>query len=101
MNVRGPVMPYWLRAGAAAAPRTILFVVWTAIRLPVLALLVVVEPVARLLLGGLALLLVLVAFFLRFVGSHPAPPFWRMLALAAACVGLLALYRAVIRLLSA
>jgi hypothetical protein len=72
---------------------------WACVRLPVLALLVIVEPVVRLILSALALLLVLTALFLEVVSSR-AIPFWGMLGAAIGCVALLVLYEQSIRGLS-
>jgi len=72
---------------------------WALIRLPVLTLLVILEPLVRFALSALALLLVLTALFLEFASSRPIP-FWGMLATAVGCVALLALYQGLIRGLS-
>ena len=74
-------------------------VVWAAVRLPVLAVLVILEPLVRFALSALALLLVLTALFLE-VASSRAIPFWGMLGTAIGCVALLALYQGLIRGLS-
>ena len=72
---------------------------WACIRLPALALLVILEPLVRFALGALALLLVLTALFLE-VASFRAIPFWGMLGTGVGCVALLALYERLIRALS-
>jgi hypothetical protein len=75
---------------------------WIAIRLPVLTVLVILEPVVRVLLAGFALLFVLVAFLLEL--TAPATlhvPFWGMLATGIGCAWLLALYYLIVRVLSA
>jgi hypothetical protein len=77
----------------------VLRALWACVRFPMLALLVVLEPIVGFVLGALALLLVLSALFLKTVSSHPIP-FAAMLASGVGCVALLALYRAIIRLLS-
>ena len=69
-------------------------------RLPLLALFVILEPVVRVLLAGCALLLALNAFFFAAVRPLSSFPFWGMLAVAIGCVGLLALYYGAMRLLS-
>jgi hypothetical protein len=68
------------------------------VRFPVLALLVVLEPVVQFALGALALFLILMALLLEAVSTRPIP-FFGMLATGIGCVALLALYRALIRLL--
>jgi len=82
--------------GATALALTAL---WACARFPVLALLVIVEPVVRLGLSALALLLVLNAVFLEVVSSRHIP-FWGMVGAAVGCVALLALYEGLIRGLS-
>jgi hypothetical protein len=62
-------------------PVALLRVTWTVIRLPIFTLLVILEPVVALMLGGLALAGVLTTFF--FVIIHaPHFPVWTMLALS-------------------
>jgi hypothetical protein len=72
---------------------------WTCMRFPVLALLVILEPLVRFTLAALALLLVLMAFVLEIVSSR-AIPFVAMLAAGVGCVAVLVLYQALIRALS-
>lgn len=75
---------------------------WKVIRFPAVALLIILEPVARLLLAGSALLLTLTAFFLKLVMPLEAhAPFFGLLALAVGCIALLTAYHAILRLLSA
>jgi hypothetical protein len=85
------------RSGSGAA--LVLRAAWAVIRLPVLTLLVILEPLVRFALSALALLLVLTALFFEFASSRPIP-FWGMLGTAVGCVGLLALYQGLIRGLS-
>ena len=47
-------------------------VLWTVARIPALALLVVLEPLASTLLAGAALLCFLMAFFFKWTGADPA-----------------------------
>ena len=53
--------------------RGTLRLLWHAVRLPVYAFLVILEPVVRFILGALALLGVLMAFFFRFYGVPHFP----------------------------
>lgn len=78
----------------------VLKTVWFAVRLPLLALFVILEPVVRVFLAGCALLMTLNALFFAAVRPLSSFPFWGMLALAVGCVGLLALYYRAMRLLS-
>ena len=74
-------------------------VVWHAVRLPVLMLLVLLEPAVRVVCAGLALLGVLATIFFKLVGP-PNFPWFTMLAISLGFALLLVLYYAVIRLLS-
>ena len=76
-----------------------LWLLWQAIRLPVVTFLVILEPIANFILSALALLATLTAIFWEWV--HPKGfPFFTLLVFALGCVALLALYHALIRLLS-
>jgi hypothetical protein len=70
------------------------------VRLPVLAVLIVCEPIFRLVLAGLALLSALMAGFYALIHLPGGFPLWGMLACAAGAVMLLSLYYAVLRALS-
>jgi hypothetical protein len=72
----------------------------TTLRLAILALLVVLEPVVRVVLAGSALLVALTALFFALVRPLSAFPLWGMLAVTAALVMLLALYYAILRAMS-
>ena len=87
------------RAGGSAAP-ILMRAVWTLLRLPVLALLVILEPVARVVLAGFALLMTLTAFFWGALLGLSAFPFWGILALAIGAWLLLGFYYALVRLFS-
>jgi hypothetical protein len=77
----------------------LLWCVWQAIRLPTLGVLVILEPVVRVILSGFALIMMLTAFLFEFASSRPFP-FWGVLAVALGAFGLLVLYEGLIRLLS-
>jgi hypothetical protein len=75
-------------------------VLWHLIRLPVLALLVILRPIVTLLCGGMALLGVLTTIF--FVVVHaPHFPAWTMLFLSLGLLFGLIVYEGAIRVLSA
>ena len=76
----------------------LLMVLWLAIRLPVLWLLVILEPVVRFVLSAFALLMTLTAFLFEFIGP-PSFPFLAVLALGLGAYALLALYEGLIQLL--
>jgi hypothetical protein len=88
-----------LKNGAWAAIRFTAHTLWTLVRFPVLAFLVVLEPVVQFALGALSLLFILMALFLEAVSTRPTPVLG-MLATGIGCVALLALYHALIRILS-
>jgi hypothetical protein len=78
----------------------VLVVAWRVIRLPVLALVVILEPIITFVLAGLALLGVLTSILFKLVG--PADfPVWTMLGISIGFVMVLTLVHALIRLLSA
>jgi hypothetical protein len=77
-----------------------LYCLWQVIRLPALAVLVILEPIIGTLLVGLALLGSLIAFVFEFATTVPNFPFWGMLTISLGCLGLLGLYHALIRILS-
>src|SRR5438477_6645592 len=79
----------------------VLWVTWAVIRLPILALLVILEPLILLLRAGSALLITLTAFFFKLVTPHDPVPRWGMLGIAVGGVMILAVYYALLRLLSA
>ena len=72
----------------------------TTLRLAILAVLVVLEPVVRVVLAGSALLVALTALFFALVRPLSAFPLWGMLAVTAAFVMVLALYYAILRAIS-
>lgn len=78
----------------------LLWLAWQAMRVPVLALLTILEPIASTVLVAAALLGTLTAIFWKLASSRPDFPFLGTLALSVGCFLLLALYHAAIRLLS-
>jgi hypothetical protein len=72
---------------------------WAALRLPLLALLVILEPVVKVVLAGSALLIVLTAVLFSLLRPLSSFPLGGMLAVAAGLVLLLALYYSLLRLL--
>ena len=84
-------------AGEAAA--LLVQVLWTAIRLPVLLVLVILEPVVSAICGALALLGILTTIFFELVGP-PDFPWITMFAISLCFALALVPYYALIRLLS-
>jgi hypothetical protein len=74
---------------------------WLAVRWPLLAVLVILEPIIRLLLASSALLLALTALFFVLVRSPATFPFWGILGVSTGLVLALTLYYATLRVLSA
>jgi hypothetical protein len=72
---------------------------WHLVRLPILLLLVILEPVVVFAFGGLALLGVLTVVFFELVAA-PHFPMWTMLTISISFVFALALYEGAIRLFS-
>jgi membrane-bound metal-dependent hydrolase YbcI (DUF457 family) len=75
-------------------------VLWHTLCLPVLAFLLILEPVIQLVLSILALLGVFTAFFGRFFTAAQHFPFWSLLAASITCMLLLMGYRRLIQFLS-
>ena len=67
--------------------------------MPVLALLLILEPVVRIVLSAFALLMTLTAFLFEFAGTRPFP-FFGALAVAIGAFCVLMLYEGLIQLLS-
>ena len=78
---------------------TIVRWLWRAACLPVLMVLVILEPLVTFVLAALALLGLLTTLFFSFVGP-PEFPVWTMLALSIGFAIALVPYHALIRLLS-
>ena len=73
---------------------------WTAVRVPLLALLVTLEPIICWVLSAIALLGVLVSLMFEFVVRLPNYPFWLMMGISAAIAALQIPYYLLIRLFS-
>jgi len=73
---------------------------WHSIRLPVLAVLIVLEPFVRVILSALAVLGVFFALFFQFLIRLPHFPLWTMLGISCGCALSLMMYYALIRLFS-
>jgi len=79
--------------------RCALWLLWQCVRLPLFLLLLTLAPVANLVLGSLALLGVLTAFFWKLVGP-PDFHFFLVLGIALGFQFALLIYNALLRLLS-
>ena len=85
----------------SATGRAALRLAWHAIRLPILALLLVLEPFVRVVLSALAALGIFMTLFFEFLIRLPHFPFALMLAISAGFAMLLVPYYLLIRLFSA
>ena len=74
--------------------------VWRLARLPILMFLVILQPVVGLVFGGLALLGVLMSFFLKLSGAAPHFPFLTILAISVGFGLVLIAYEALVRYVS-
>jgi hypothetical protein len=75
-------------------------ITWSIVRFPALAFLVLIEPLARFVLGGSSLLCFFTAFFFKWVSADPRFPFCGLLHSSIALAAALFLYEGLIDLLS-
>ena len=80
--------------------RGVLWLLWQIIRLPVLAVLLVLEPFVSLVLTAAGFLGIVVGVILRFSGDLPHFPFWEMMAFSIGALLLAVAYQAVIGIFS-
>jgi hypothetical protein len=85
---------------ASDLSRGTVWLIWEAARLPMLSLLVILEPILRFALSTVALLGVFAAFFFWLSGMAPHFPFWGAFGLAVACVLVQMAYHALLKVLS-
>jgi peptidoglycan/LPS O-acetylase OafA/YrhL len=78
----------------------VLWILWQVVRLPVLAVLLVLEPFVSLALTGFGFLGLAVALILKFSGDLPHFPFWWMMAFSVGAILLLMVYHALIGIFS-
>lgn len=78
----------------------ILWILWQIVRLPVLAVLLVLEPFVSLVLTAFGFLGIVVALILKLSGDLPHFPFWLMMAFSIGAVLLLMAYHVLIEILS-
>lgn len=98
MSVTRDELPAESVSRARRALTGILGTVWTLGRIPVLALLVILEPIVCGALWLLATLGVLTALFYRFLIQDPRFPFWPALGISVGLALLVGLYDLLIRL---
>lgn len=78
----------------------VLRMLWLIVRLPVLAVLLVLEPLVSLVLAAFGFIGIVVAVILKFSGDLPHFPFWEMMAFSVGALLLLMAYHALIGILS-
>lgn len=78
----------------------ILWFLWQVVRLPVLAMLLVLEPFVSLILTAFGFIGIVVTFILKFSGDLPHFPFWLMMAFSIGAILILMAYHALIGLFS-
>jgi len=79
---------------------SVLWILWQVVRLPVLAVLLVLEPFASLILTAFGFLGIVVALILKFSGDLPHFPFWTMMAFSIGALLLLMAYHSLIGIFS-
>jgi hypothetical protein len=77
-----------------------LWILWQLVRLPLLAVLLVLEPFVSLILVGFGFLGIVVAVILKLSGDLPHFPFWLMMAFSVGAILILMAYHALIGLFS-
>jgi hypothetical protein len=77
--------------------KCLLALLWLAVSRPLFAVLVILEPLVRAILCGLALLVLLTLLFFWFLAPPLDVPYGCMLALSIACILLLQLYYVLVR----
>lgn len=97
---RAPVSMKAEESTAACIARCSLRFAWDVVRLPIFSVLLIFEPIVRLVLSWLTLLAVLTAFLFESSGAAPGFPFWGMIAFSVGCALALTGYYALLSLLS-
>src|SRR5690242_1577022 len=85
---------------AAHGARALARGVWHLVRLPLLALLIVLEPIVSAILVFCAMVGTITALVFRLATTLPDFPFWGMLGVSLGCAGALALYHGLMRVLT-
>jgi hypothetical protein len=99
MNTPSTTYASFWRASARVGQSTVAFALHT-IRLTVFAVLAVFEPIIRVTLSLLAILMIGVSLFNRYVIHATHFPFWLIMGLSAVCAGILILYYRLMRILA-
>lgn len=75
---------------------SVLWALWQAIRLPVLAVLLVLEPFVSLALTAFGTVGILTAFFFKFAVDLPRFPFWQVMGISVGAIFVQMAYHALI-----
>lgn len=78
----------------------VLWVLWQVVRLPVLAVLLVLEPFVSLVLTAFGFLGIVVALILKLSGDLPHFPFWLVIAFSISAILVLMAFHALIGIFS-
>jgi hypothetical protein len=81
------------------AARYLAWMIWRLVRLPLLALLILLEPFVRTILSGVSLLGIVSTLVFKTVASSRGFPLWGTLTLSLGCMMVLMGYYTVIRAL--
>lgn len=92
-------IPY-LQAGRRSWPTACARILWDIVRIPILTVLLVLEPLASLILTAVAVFGLAAAVILQLSGNLPHFPFWSMLVCASASLLALTAYRTLIGIMS-
>ena len=84
----------------SAFTRGALWLAWQGVRLPIVAFLLIIEPIVWLVFSIAALLGVITAFLFEFSAAAPTFPFWGMVAFSVGCMFALMVYYALVEILS-
>ena len=79
---------------------SLLWLLWQVVRLPVLAVLIVLEPFVSLILTGFGFIGIVMALILKFSGDLPHFPFWLTMGCSVGAILLLMAYHLLIRIFS-
>ena len=79
---------------------SLLWILWQIVRLPLLAVLIVLEPFVSLVLTGFGFLGIVMAFILKFSGDLPHFPYWLTISSSVGAILLLMAYHLLIRIFS-
>lgn len=79
---------------------SVLWILWQVVRLPMLAVLLVLEPFVSLILTAFGFLGIVIGLILKFSGDLPHFPFWLMMAFSVGAILLLMAYHVLIGVFS-